>query len=129
VGCKDPFAVLCFLEVSSHFPSYAPCSSLFLGPFAELPVHHIVGLLERFAGCAGSIVIAPACDSRVYFPYEFALGVYPHLSDDLADLLQMPAHLVLFGLNECLEFSPWCFPVLSTVEAKEVESRFISFVF
>ena len=127
-GCKDPFLVLYYPEVFAHSPPYAPYSSLFLGPFAELPVHHIIGLSERLTGCAVAIVVAPPRNLRVDFPYQFALGVDSHLSDDRADLLQMSAHLVLFRLNECLEFSFWCSSVLSTVESEEVESRFISFI-
>src|SRR5262245_31825691 len=127
-GCKDPFLVLYYPEVFAHSPTYAPYPSLLLGPFAELPVHHIIGLSERLTGCAVAIVVAPSGDFRVDFPYEFALGVYPHLSDDRADLFQMPAHLVLFRLNECLEFSFQGSPVLPTVEAEKVESRFIAFI-
>ena len=96
LGGTDPFSVLYDPEVFTHSPTYAPYSSLLLGPFTELPVHHIVGLSERLTGCAVSIVVAPPRDLRVDLPYEFALGVYAHLSDDRADLLQMPAHLVLF---------------------------------
>src|ERR1700756_2149113 len=59
-------------EGCSMSATYAPYSSLLLGPFAELPVHHIIGLSESLTGCAVSIVVTPSCDLRVDFPYEFA---------------------------------------------------------
>src|SRR4030095_12222939 len=84
-GCKDPFLVLYYPEVFAHSPPYAPYSSLFLGPFAELPVHHIIGLSERLAGCAVAIVVAPPRNLRVDLPYQ-------RTSDSLLKMDMRAAH-------------------------------------
>jgi hypothetical protein len=89
IGRKDPFSVLCFLEVFAHLLSGAPYPFLLLGPCAELPVHYIISLLERFTCCTGALVVAPSRDPRMDFTDQLALRVDAHLSDDLADLLQM----------------------------------------
>src|SRR5215510_8784800 len=96
-------------------------------PFTELPVHHVIDPVEHFLCYAGSIIVAPSHYLGVEVYYR-VLGITSQVSDAVFDCHQMFAYAVLSGFDKCLEFFSSGLAVLSTVESKEVESRFVSFI-
>ena len=88
-GSKDPIVVLYSFEVFPHFPFYASLLTAPFDPFANLPVHYIIGLLERTACCADAIIVCPSRYLGVYSMYR-VLGIFSQFSDVFFDGHQMP---------------------------------------
>lgn len=124
-GCKGPLSFPYFLAGLLQLPLRP--TALFLRPVTALPEHHTVGLLERFRCDTGSGIIAPSHSLGMALPSDRFLGSAPHVSDHYSDRLQMSVSLVLFRRSASLQL-PFCPPVLSTVEAQDVDTRLISFL-